>query len=396
MPTTVEPLSDNSEVTASRESPSSETVSLPNVFVVPPEEEYDTLPWCCFDALKDAQPGALVYEDLLSAELDYSDHAEDDVFSADPVAAVVAEREERENVFAMRSLVEEAESLRERLRSLELSAGTRPVPATSTTGETGGGSENSIPTCAPSPKPEPPKVPRKASFFSFKPIGRKKSRKENPSPPSTIEEHNLAHVQRPEPSITGADLPASRGTQNPSFFSLRFKFSQKKSTGGVGVLGSNSKPSMDAHRSCETLEFPRLSREQDTMVKRRFSFFDLPRRRFSTLSQSTVPSIQSSMPSIMHSTNHSSSSLATSSVPPTPEGMSSGFASPSSTAIEKFNKDFTSEDPATSMISAMDTSIENLAASLTLPSAHDAGLTDQLALDPLHFESLQFNSDDFP
>lgn len=53
-------------------------VSLPNVFVTPPEEEFDMPPWCCFDANKDALPGALPDEDIIAADFDYTAHGDAD------------------------------------------------------------------------------------------------------------------------------------------------------------------------------------------------------------------------------------------------------------------------------------------------------------------------------
>ncbi|KAI5124040.1 hypothetical protein M0805_003869 [Coniferiporia weirii] len=392
-----------------QESPTAASVALPNVFVTPPEEELNVPPWCCFDAVKDAQPGALAYEDQLNAELDYSAHAGDDAFDEDgeeiaPIA--VADREEREDVFVMHSLVAEAENLREKLRSLELSVRNRPTTTLPTDEENISGPEAVSASSSPPVEPEPPKVSRNKSFFSFKSIRRKKSRKDIDSSAesgsvyntetaraSAENDHNFEIVQRPGSPGTDLELLASQNASRKlGFFSRRFKLSTKKTLGdGIG-LGLKAKHSMDIHRSCETLVSPRLSQDPGHTVKRRFSFFDVPRSRFSTSSQSTIPTV----PSIVLNANTSSSSLATSSVPPTPGGDGSEFTSLPSTLIEGSGKDLLPEHPPSSLMSVMDVSVENLAASLSLPSSYSAATDVSFSLDPLHFESLQFNSDDFP
>ncbi|THH08537.1 hypothetical protein EW145_g2642 [Phellinidium pouzarii] len=382
MSTTVE----SSVELQSHERPSDASLPLPNVFVTPPEDEYDTPPWCCFDADKDAQPGAFVYEDLVNAELDYSAHADDDAFGGDSAIADVVDREERGDVFVMHSLVAEAESLREKLRSLELS--NRAIPALSTVEE--GSGEPEVASTVQS-EPELPKSRKDIVLSSSVESG--SDHFAEITRMSTERDQAFEIVQRPESPNAELELQALQSmSRKQSFFSRRFKLSPKKAPGSAIGLGLRAKPSMEVHHSCETLDTPRLSQDQDQTMKRRFSFFDLPRSRFSTSSQSTTPTASSIAPS----TNFSSSSLATSSVPPTPECTSSMFISPPDTPIEGFSEELPMEDPPSSLMATMDVSVVNLAASLSLPTSYHGELDAPFSLDLLHFESLQFDSDDFP
>lgn len=97
------------------------------------------------------------------------------------------------------------------------------------------------------------------------------------------------------------------------------------------------------------------------------------------------------------SMNQSTSSLATTSVPLTPEGASSLLGSPPDTPVDSVTnmKAISSDETSASLIHTMESiSVENLAASLALP-AHAYVPDDSFKLDPLSFDSLQFNSNEF-
>lgn len=402
-------------------------VSLPNVFVTPPEEEQSvTPPFCYFDAEKDAQPGAPAYDDI-HADLDYSAHADDLPDMEDTMHSSVAEPSDRENVFVMRSLMEEAESLREKLRALELSKGTNPSQSSADLTATHASGEP-VPQTPPPPA-ELAKSPRK-SFFSLKSIGRKKSRKTLPFASTAADvdaDHDPTETARPSMDVRGyevvqytesilnvvttdvtrPDSQCTTRTRKTSFLSRLSKLSPRKS----GELGSRK---LDAKRSFEALSSSMRPGNQDQKVTRRFSFFELS-RRVSVSSQSTVPSTAMS---ISQSINQSQSSIATSSASPlTPGDVNSPtiFTSPPATPLEESSvktesiktESIISSPPMSpeptspvhdieTSFSSMDFSIDNLATSLSIPKTTKNSHTGpSFALDPLHFESLQFDSDEF-
>lgn len=383
MPAAIESIQERSPSPASQESKKSEKstktgLSLPHVYVTPPEEdELDNQTWCYFDAVKDAQPGAFANEDDFHDTIDQSPHAAS-IYAYNGLRGGT----KRENIYTMNSLVEEARTLREQLRTLELSSGTPQFPVLPILHESL--EENS----AKHGNTAQSNSPRGRSLLTL--VKRKRSFKAKPSPASSGSDNDPLETARPSVEDRGFDIAHQRDAnatqldsqlaRKPSFFARRFKISPKKTTDSGNKRPLNRmKPSLDTKRSYETLGASRLS--QDQKVSRRFSFFELS-RRFSTSSQTTLPSVEPS-------TNHSNSSLATSSASPaTPGGDNSGFMSPPDSPFEKFV-------PAAA-ITSLDTSIENLAASLRLPSSYGSGNGPAFSLDPLHFESLEFNSDDFP
>lgn len=386
---------------------------LPNVFVTPPEEEYDMPPWCCFDADKDALPGALPDEDIIAADYDYTAHGEDDDEIEDAedaedisVLSYVTEGDApRNNVYVMHSLVAEAEGIRERLKSLDLSVRSRPssmetedVPTDAVPYE-----EDTMDTTTPAPEPEQPQAPRK--FFSFKPMLRKKSRKELVSFEQQESPVSTADIPLPRQSIDKGEefsvlerpnshnsiLPDTSAGRKPGFFARLRRISTKKADARpIPQLKSS-----EALRSCETLTSSRSTQDAEPAMRRRFSFFELPRRP-SVSSQSTIPTIPAT-PTILPDIelSYSTSSLATSSVPPTPEVVNTVLATSSPTDPMLETRKKVSLDAPSDIISPMADSVENLAASLYLPS-YNASLPSSFSLNPLHFESLQFSSDDFP
>ena len=104
-------------------------------------------------------------------------------------------------------------------------------------------------------------------------------------------------------------------------------------------------------------------------------------------------------------------SSVSSSVPATPDASPSDLGSPlcSPTAVtESFSTPSRDSDEARSLVrnslfTSMDSyGVSDIASSLALPSIskdetnHSDGNTSAFTLDPLHFESLQFDSDAFP
>ncbi|PAV24388.1 hypothetical protein PNOK_0145600 [Pyrrhoderma noxium] len=412
------------------------TVALPNVFVTPPEEEYDNPPWCCFDADKDAQPGALIYEDLMHAQFDYSDHAEDEAYDGEIDSDVfgdvdaanamdgMMDFEAQEDAFHMRDLMHETEDIHDRLNSLDLTISSRrhyndPVSSVSERSF----DKADVPTdVVMRPATPEQKITRSKSLFFFKTLGRKKSKEVISSVQTEVRTSNsqtsLHQVSSTESQADTVDIPRSptpRSSRKFSFFS-RFKFSSKKQQPPLETTPrprlqsapspptTNTSSEVDSHacRSFEALPTPRASTSQEvdaeSTMKRRFSFFDLPRSRCSTSSQSTIPTIPTlgTSPNMESSMNQSTSSLGTTSVPLTPEGASSMLSSPPDTPVEACtNMKSISEETSASLIRSMESiSVENLAASLSLP-AHTYVPDDSFKLDPLHFDSLQFNSGAF-
>lgn len=421
-------------------------VSLPNVFVTPPEEEFDMPPWCCFDANKDALPGALPDEDIIAADFDYTAHGDaddddivefgrmghgDELMDMDAaeehisVLMHITERgasqsppplTRRDNVFAMHSLVAEAETIRERLRSLDLSVNSRskaesrgdvPVDAVQDEDDAMNAVAPAVPLAA-----EQPQSTKK--FFSFKPILRKKSRKELPSYaqasatvpgavfPSGSQPASAASMEEKEEEFSILERPTSPGSmlpdagnigRKPGFFARLRKISTSKKSIDTERPMAQLK-SADALRSCETLTSPRTTQDTEPAVRRRFSFFELP-RRLSTSSQSTIPSTPI-VPDIELELSDSTSSVATSSVPPTPEAVNTDLSiSPPGDPIVDLRKIISLDDEPSGLLPQVADSVENLAASLSVPS-YSTALPTSFTLDPLHFESLEFTSDDFP
>ncbi|KAL5511442.1 hypothetical protein ACEPAH_4658 [Sanghuangporus vaninii] len=397
------------------------SIQLPNVFVTPPEEEFDTPAWCCFDADKDAQPGAFVFDDLQNQDFDYAAHAEEEIFGRDAAGHVMAENtpgnREREAVFVMHSLMQEAEHLKERLKSLDLSAGsfsfTASLPAEEGEDEM---MYDEPSTTAPASTTfatveaveTEQKVKRRKSLFAFRPLSRRKSFDETPSanavrtvppvPSASPSDVDIAPSGSGVMSVTqdstdAASMRSGSSRKSSGFFS-RFRLSSKKSL-FTSDDARQGRKSMSASRSQEELPAAQ-EQEQERIIKRRFSIFELPGRRASFSSQ-RIPTNSSTAPSMMLSMNQSTSSLSTFSVPPTPDVATCILNSPPTSPTEK---------TASRRLPAMDTSflstmedahgVDNIAASLTLPASHHGILPDsQFSLDPLHFESLQFDSDDF-
>ena len=402
--------------TQSLQNSADSSTQLPNVFVTPPEEEFDAPPWCCFDAVKDAQPGAFVYDDYQNQDFDYAAHAEEEIFGRDVVDHTMVENGygggEKEDVFVMHSLVKEAEHLKERLKSLDLSGTsftyTSSLPAEEEGDEMmmcdGPGPISPTTTTFSAVEAEQ-KVKRRKSLFAFRPLSRRKSFDDAnadftaPSiPSSSISDVDNALsgsgvIPAAQDSMDVASIRSGSSRKSSGFFS-RFKLSSKKSSLGDDERNRQGRKSMSACRSQEELASVQ-EQEQEPVVKRRFSIFELPRRRASFSTQ-RAPAGNSGAPSMTPSMNQSSSSLSTSSVPPTPDVATCNLNSPPGSPTQK---------TATRALPTMDTSflstmedvhgVDNIAASLTLPVSHGLGSDAQFSLDPLHFESLQFDSDDF-
>ncbi|KAL5529421.1 hypothetical protein ACEPAG_5406 [Sanghuangporus baumii] len=408
--------------TQSQQGSAGSSIQLPNVFVTPPEEEFDTPAWCCFDADKDAQPGAFVFDDLQNQDFDYTAHAEEEIFGRDVEGHVLVDNmsgnSEREDVFVMHSLMQEAEHLKKRLKSLDLSAGsfsfTAPLPAEegedemaydepSTTTPT------SITFSTVEAVETEQKVKRRKSLFAFRPLSRRKSFDETcsanaistapPVPSATLSDADNALsgsgvMSVTQDSVDVASMRSGSSRKSSGFFS-RFRLSSKKSSFSSDDARQGRK-SISTCRSQEELPAAQ-GQEQELVIKRRFSIFDLPRRQASFNSQ-RIPTSASTALSMMPSMNQSTSSLSTSSVPPTPDVATCILNSPPTSPTEKTaNGRLPTMD--ISFLTTMDDDahgVDNIAASLALPAPHHDIVPDsQFSLDPLHFESLQFDSDDF-
>ncbi|KAL5490105.1 hypothetical protein ACEPAI_4938 [Sanghuangporus weigelae] len=408
--------------TQSQQGSAGSSIQLPNVFVTPPEEEFDTPAWCCFDADKDAQPGAFVYDDLQHQDFDYAAHAEEEIFGRGVEGHVLADNmpgsREREDVFVMHSLMQEAEHLKERLKSLDLSAGsfsfTAPLPAEEGEDEmtydeplTTAPTFSTFSTTIEAVEVEQ-KVKRRKSLFAFRPLSRRKSFDETssanaistvpPVPSASLSDADNALsgsgvMSATQDSMDAASMRSGSSRKSSGFFS-RFRLSSKKSSFSSDDARQGRK-SISACRSQDELPAAQ-EQEQEPVLKRRFSIFDLPRRRASFNSQ-RIPTSGSTAPSMMRSMNQSTSSLSTSSVPPTPDVATCILISPPTSPTEKTaNRRLPTMNM--SFLSTMNDAhgVDNIAASLALPASHHGIVPDsQFSLDPLHFESLQFDSDDF-
>ncbi|EJD02083.1 uncharacterized protein FOMMEDRAFT_157278 [Fomitiporia mediterranea MF3/22] len=364
-------------------------LTLPNVFVTPPEEEFDSPPWCCFDADKDAQPGAFVPEDFENGDFDYAAHAEEEIFGGDVEQGgnVPREGEEiRENVFAMRSLVQEAENLKEKLKSLELSPASfsSSTPSPPVENEELASEPSSTPTTTAFPATQvEEKVNRRRSIFSFNTLRRKKSREEDSMLSMYESNHTSGNQLSSNRDADAVSINSACSTSNKTGFFSRFKLSSKKSNTTLSEGASKARKSTSAYRSCEELT---TSQENDAVLKRRFSIFELPRRRTSISQQPAIPAVSAS-PTTSPSMNQSNSSLSSSSIPLTPDAATCALGSPTGKSTN---------GEMLSFLSSIEMhGINNIAASLTFPSSNTIVPGSQFSLDPLHFESLQFNSDDF-
>lgn len=412
-------------------------MSMPNVFVIPPEEEQlETPPWCCFDAMKEANPAFFEESD---SSFDSASSTTYSRVRRNTMETSSKRMSEREAMVVMKALVEEAETLKEKLKNLEISV--RPRSSTPKERRSNSATPVSMASTAPIgefpkttlPSEPVPRTRRKRALSSL--IVRKKKEtapaETDAAPEETVKQsietdREYEVVQRPEspadPQIAqtpprksrlfsrnlrkkgsktegegGADETASQSSLSPTTGDATASLHERMSTAAEAHVVSKS--------SSETMGSTRNSSER--RLSRHFSLHEL-RRRFSTSSTSSappppVPDLHPKMfvnpvPSVPPAPTPAEGVVLSIEIPtpastptPTPSASTSPVAEATKAAPEPDAEAELAKEASAAPSEASYEADGSVASSRSSMSSMEMNFS----LDPLHFESLQFNSEDF-